>query len=396
MVHSRTAEHPMKMPDLNARILSRLALSALALCVLLAASGAAAVETTAKQAIILDASTGTVLFEKDADTPIPPASMSKLMTLYMVFEQLKDGRLGLEDKFLVSEKAWRKGGSKMFVRVNTRVSVEDLLRGIIVQSGNDACIVVAEALAGTEEHFAEQMNRRARELGLTDSNFLNSTGWPEDGHVMSVRDIATLSRRIIEDFPDYYEYFAEKSFTYNDIRQGNRNPLLYRDVGADGLKTGHTEAAGYGLAASAVRDGRRVILVLAGMDSVQTRASESLRLIDWAFREFGTYALFGRGAVVEHADVWLGKEPTVPLIVERDVKITLQRRLRPKLEVKVVYTGPVPAPIAKGETIARLVASAPEFETLEVPLVAGADVEALNAFGRIGAAIRYLLWGSSG
>ena len=360
----------------------------------LAATASPGMETTAKQAYIVDLQTGTVLLEKDIATPTPPASLSKLMTLYMVFEQLKQGKLSLDDKFVVSRKAWRMGGSKMFVEVDKRVRVEDLVRGIVVQSGNDACIVVAEALSGSESAFADAMNRRARELGLTDSNFVNSTGWPADNHVMSPRDLAALTKRIIEEFPEYYPYFAEKSFRYNKIKQGNRNPLLYRDTGADGLKTGHTRASGYGLVASAVRDGRRVVLVLTGLRSARTRSFEARRLLDWAYQSFRNYDLFESGAVVENADVWLGEEETVPLVTERDVRISLPRASRRGLKAKVVYEGPVPAPIAKGTKIASLVVTAPDFKTLEVPLVAGADVDRTGVFGRLGAAISYMVWGA--
>ena len=360
----------------------------------LAATASPGMETTAKQAYIVDLQTGTVLLEKDIATPTPPASLSKLMTLYMVFEQLKQGKLSLDDKFVVSRKAWRMGGSKMFVEVDKKVRVEDLVRGIVVQSGNDACIVVAEGLSGSESAFAEAMNRRAKELGLTDSNFVNSTGWPADKHLMSPRDLVALTKRIIEEFPEYYPYFAEKSFRYNKIKQGNRNPLLYRDTGADGLKTGHTRAAGYGLAASAVRDGRRVVLVLTGLPSARTRSFEARRLLDWAYQSFRNYDLFEGGAVVETADVWLGEEKTVPLVTERDVRISLPRSSRRGLKAKVVYEGPVPAPIAKGTKIASLVVSAPDFKTLEVPLVAGADVGRTGVFGRLGAAISYMVWGA--
>ena len=369
--------------------------AALAVCLaaLFRPEPAASLETIAKHAILVDAETGTVLLDHRADTPIPPASMSKLMTIYIAFEQLKDGSLSLDDKFLVSRKAWRMGGSKTFVAVNKSVSVKDLLRGIIVQSGNDACIVLAEGIAGSEERFAELMTRRGREIGLRDSIFRNATGWPEEGHAMSARDIAFLSRRIIEDFPEYYPLFAEKTFKYSGIKQGNRNPLLYRDVGADGLKTGYTQASGYGLAASAIRDGRRVVLVLAGLPSVRARARESLRLIELAFRLFRNYALFEKGAVVDTADVWLGERDAVPLIAARDVKITLQRHARNKLKAVVAYTGPVPAPVRKGDRIARLVVTAPSFETLEVPLLAGETIDALGPFERIGPTIEHLLWG---
>ena len=370
-------------------------LTVFAAVILAAVPRSQAIETQAKQAYLIDVATGSVLLEKNAEQSVAPASMSKLMTVYMVFELLKDGRLSLDDKFLVSKKAWRKGGSKMFVKVNSRVRVEDLLRGIIVQSGNDACIVFAEGLAGSEDAFADQMTKRARELGLNNSTFKNATGWPHPEHLMSARDIAHLSMRMAQDFPEYYSIFSEKTFTYNKIKQGNRNPLLYRDSGADGLKTGHTEASGYGLAASAKRGDRRVVLVVNGLPSVRARSSESLRLIDWAFRAFDNYSLFEKGDTVDQADVWLGTEATVPLIIDRDVRVTLQRRFRRKMTAKIIFTGPIPAPIAKGAPVARLEVSAPEFKTLSIPLHAGIEVGQRGMFGRLGAAVRYMIWGSS-
>ncbi|MHA1108820.1 MAG: D-alanyl-D-alanine carboxypeptidase family protein [Alphaproteobacteria bacterium] len=360
------------------------------------AAGVQPISTPAKHAILIDAQTGTVLLEKAADVAMPPASMSKLMTIYMVFDRLKSGRLSLDDKFLVSETAWRKGGSKMFVRVKDRVSVRDLLRGIIVQSGNDACIVVAEGLAGTEAAFAEQMTTRARKLGLTNSRFRNSTGWPADGHVMSARDIASLSMILIREFPEHYSIFSEKTFKYNKIKQGNRNPLLYNGIGADGLKTGHTEASGYGLAASVLRNGRRLVLVINGLSSVRARSSESARLMEWGFRETGIYALFKKDEVVEQADVWLGVSPRVPLVIDREFRITLPRKSRNGMKAKVVVQEPLPAPIVKGTPIARLVVSAPGQKDIEVPLVAGESIARLGLFGRLGKAVQYLLWGSSG
>ena len=362
----------------------------------LAAAASNGMETVAKQAYILDMQTGAVLLAKDPDTPSPPASMSKLMTIYMAFEELKAGRLALDDKLVVSRKAWRMGGSKMFVEIDKQVRVEDLLRGIIVQSGNDACIVLAEGLSGSESAFADAMNRKARELGLTDSHLVNSTGWPADNHAMSPRDLAVLAGRIIEDFPEYYPYFAEKSFRYNKIKQGNRNPLLYRDTGADGLKTGHTRASGYGLVASAIRDDRRVVMVLTGMESARIRSFEARRLLNWAFQSFRNYTLFEGGAEVERADVCLGGGDTVPLVAARDVKVSLPRTSRRGLKVKVVYDGPVPAPIEKGAQIAKLMVTAPGFDTLEVPLLAGADVDRIGVFGRLGAAIGYMIWGAGG
>jgi len=355
---------------------------------------AGAIETSAKQAIMIDAETGAVLLEKNADQAAPPSSMSKMMTVYMVFERLKEKTLSLDDTFVVSRKAWKRGGSKMFVRVGSSVSVADLLRGVIVQSGNDASIVFAEGLAGDEKTFAVKLNKKARELGLTNSNFKNSSGWPEDGHFMSARDIAIVSLRTIRNFPEYYKIYSEKTFNYNRIRQGNRNPLLYRDIGADGLKTGYTRAAGYGLAASAVRNGQRLILVVNGLPSSRARSVESHRLMAWGFREFRNFKLFRKGDTVEMAMVWHGKDPTVPLLVDQDVTLTLPRRARRQAKVKVVYTGPIPAPIKKGATIAHLTVTAPDVPTVRIPLMAGKRVERLGLIGRLSVGLRFLLWGS--
>jgi D-alanyl-D-alanine carboxypeptidase (penicillin-binding protein 5/6) len=353
-----------------------------------------AVETTALHAILIDTSTGTILMEKDADVGTAPASMSKIMVLYMLFERLADGNLTMEDTFAVSEKAWRMGGSKMFVGVNTRVTISDLLRGVIVQSGNDASIVIAEGLGGTESSFAVEMTERAAELGLTNSVFKNATGWPEEGHVMSARDIATLALRVITDFPQYYTIFAETSFTYNDIKQSNRNPLLYDFPGADGLKTGHTQASGYGLAASAVRNGRRLILILNGLESVQDRTREAERLLDWGFREFANYTLFTEGEVVDNAPVWLGAQATVPLVIQDELTLTLSRTARRNMTVKTVYQSPIPARIETGTELAKLVIETPDIPSVELPLVAGADVERLGVLGRLGAAVSFLVWGA--
>ena len=370
-----------------------------ALVVLLVATAAAgpalAFETPARQAILVEQTTGAVLFEKDSAAAVPPASMSKLMTVYMVLERLADGSLALDDTFPVSEKAWRMGGSKMFVNVNTRVSVADLLRGIIVQSGNDACVVVAEGLAGTEEAFAAEMTERGREIGLLDSTFKNASGWPEEGHTMSARDIAVLSARIIDAFPQHYRLFSEKNFTYNDIRQGNRNPLLYKEIGADGLKTGHTEAAGYSLAGSALRNGRRLVLVITGLDSVNARAREAERLLDWGFREFANYALFDAGETVTEADVWLGRSATVPLVIERELVVTMARKARRAMTASVHFDGPVSAPISKGSPLGTLVIDAPESTAIEIALLAGEDIPRLGAFRRVGAALNHLLWGAA-
>ncbi|MDC0033707.1 D-alanyl-D-alanine carboxypeptidase [Alphaproteobacteria bacterium] len=353
------------------------------------------IDTTGKQAIIIDMTTGAVLFDKNADAPMPPASMSKLMTVYMIFYELKKGRLNLDDKFRVSVEAWRKGGSKMFVMVNTRIKIRDLLRGIIVQSGNDACIVIAEGMSGSEEAFADAMTKRAKEIGLTNSVFKNSTGWPAEGQHMSARDLATLSAKLIQEFPEYYGIFAEKSFVYGGIRQGNRNPLLYKESGSDGLKTGHTEASGYGLTASALRNGRRLILVLNGLTSKRKRSSEALRLLDWAFRETASYALFKKGDTIDHADVWLGVSARVPLVAERSITVTLPRRMRRNMKVKVVYKSPIPAPVGKGTAVGKVIISTSGRADLEMPVVAGEAVDRLGVFGRLNATFKYLLWGKS-
>tara|TARA_R100000005_G_scaffold96551_2_gene84462 strand:+ start:771 stop:1982 length:1212 start_codon:yes stop_codon:yes gene_type:complete len=353
------------------------------------------IETAAREAYIFDMNTGAVLLEKNADDLMAPASMSKLMTIYMVFERLKEGSLKLEDTLPVSEKAWKKGGSKMFVEVDTRVSVSDLLRGIIVQSGNDACIVVAEGLGGSEEAFAEAMTSRARELGMAKSTFHNATGWPDPDHRMTARELGILAQHLIQDFPKYYTIFAEKEFTFSDIKQDNRNPLLYKDNGTDGLKTGHTEESGYGLVASAERDGRRIILVLHGLDNASERSRESERLMEWAFREYNNYALFKAGDVVDNARVWLGDKDTVPLTVEEELTVTMNRQARKSMTAKVVYNEPVPAPIIKGTPVAQLVISAPEMETVTVPLVATEDIAQPGLFKRLTSAIDYLVFGPS-
>ncbi|RMF08213.1 MAG: D-alanyl-D-alanine carboxypeptidase [Alphaproteobacteria bacterium] len=358
------------------------------------------IETAARHAILIEMETGAVLFEKDADTPIPPASMSKLMTIYEVFAQLKSGALKLDDTFTVGVDTWRKwrklDGSTMFLNAGDKVTVEQLLRGIIVQSGNDACDVIAIGLAGSIETFADWLNQRAAQIGLTDSHFTNPSGWPDPDHRMSVRDIAKLSERLIREFPEYYHYFAEKSYTYAGVRQPNRNPLLFTMEGADGLKTGHTEASGYGLAASAQREGRRLVLVFSGTSSMRERAREAERLMSYGFRNFKTYKLFDAGEVIDNAVVWLGDKETVPLVVEQDVKLTLARTDRRDMTVRLVYDAPLPAPIEKGQPVAVLEVSAPDMETVQIPVVAGDSSTKLTGFKRVKAAFNFLLWGASG
>jgi D-alanyl-D-alanine carboxypeptidase (penicillin-binding protein 5/6) len=354
------------------------------------------VETTAPYAYVVDFDTGAVLYDKRGTDQFGPASMSKLMTAYMLFDALKRGDLKMTDTFHVSQKAWSTQGSKMFVDINTDVAIEDLIRGIVIQSGNDACIVVAEGMAGSEEAFAERMNQKAREIGLTDSNFVNASGWPDPNHRMTAKDLATLARRLISDFPEYYHFYSEREFTYHGIKQGNRNPLLYRTgSGVDGLKTGHTEEAGYGLTASALRDGRRVIMVLHGMGGMQERADQTGIVLDWAFREFGNYTIAAPGTVLGEAPVWMGAEKTVPLTVESPFLVTLPRSERQNIVARAVFNGPIAAPIAAGQQIGELVVDIPGMPQARAPLVAGKAVGELGFGGRIAAALSHFIFGSS-
>jgi len=348
-------------------------------------------DTAAEWAAIIDFNTGATLLDKEADTPMPPSSMSKLMTMYIVYAMLKAGRLTLNQELPVSEKAWRMQGSKMFVPLGGQVRVEDLIRGVIVQSGNDACIVFAEAIAGSEEQFVDLMNAKAKEMGLTNTAFRNCTGWPDPAQRMSCRDIATVARRLIQDFPEYYKYESEKTFKYNNIEQENRNPLVQKGI-ADGLKTGHTEEGGFGLVASAQRGGRRVIVVVNGLTSMHQRREESERLLEWSFREFENVTLFTAGDTVENVKVWLGNRPTVPLVGGRDLVITMPRQWRRSAKIALMYDTPIPAPINRGDQLGKLVVSGQGVPTMEVPLLAGADVGRLGLPGRAMAVIsRYVL-----
>lgn len=363
------------------------------ICALSLALPAQALDTKARAALVVDMNSGATLLEKNADTPLPPASMSKLMTLNMVFEALQQGRLSLDERFRVSIKAWKMGGSRMFVREGDRIRVEDLIRGVIIQSGNDACIVLAEGLAGSEAAFAEQMTQRARELGMTDSTFANATGWPHPDHNMSARDLIKLTRRMVEEFPEYYRYFAETEFTWDGVTQKNRNPLLYLDIGADGLKTGHTEEAGYGLVGSAERDGRRIAFAITGLDSVRARSTEAERLVSWAFREFKTGKIASAGQIVGEAEVWIGAADKVPLAPADDVIATAPYGGLDGLTTTIRYKGPVPAPIAVGDRIADLVIEAPDLPPVAVPLVAAGSVEKGGVISRVRTTALTLIYG---
>ncbi len=354
------------------------------------------VDVQARQALIVDFATGATLLEKNADERMPPSSMSKLMTMYVVFEKLKAGQLQLDATMPVSERAWRMGGSKMFVDLGSQVTVEDLIHGVIVQSGNDACIVLAEGISGSETQFAELLNETGRRIGLTNSTFRNSTGWPDPEHRMTARDLATLARRIITDFPEYYAYYNQRSFRFNNITQENRNPLLSRVAGADGLKTGHTEEAGYGLTGSAVRGDRRVILVVNGLPSMRARAEESDRLMEWAFREFEAVVLFRAQDTIEDVPVYLGERAKVPMVGGRDLVLTLPRQWRSRLQVRLHYTSPLTAPVARGQQIGEMQVGGQGVPELRVPLLAGADVEKLGLISRIPAVVSQMVFGSRG
>ena len=357
----------------------------------LATLPANALDTAARSAMVVDMSSGAVLLEKNVDAPLPPASMSKLMTLNMVFEALQQGRLSLDEKFRVSVKAWKMGGSKMFVREGDRIRIEDLIRGVIIDSGNDACVVLAEGLAGSEDAFAKRMTDRALELGMKNSTFANATGWPHPNHRMSARDLIFLSQRMIEEFPEYYHYFAETDFTWDKVKQNNRNPLLYLDIGADGLKTGHTEEAGYGLVGSAIRGDRRIAFIISGLDSSKSRSVESERLTTWAFREFKTGKIANAGQIVGEAEVWIGDADTVPLAPKDDVIATASFGELDKMKVTVRYDGPIEAPIALGQPIAELIVERPGLPAVSTPLVAAAAVERGGLISRVTAALTTLI-----
>ena len=367
--------------------------------VLAGIGSAAAIETQARNAILMDYDTGQYLYVKDHEKMVPPASMSKLMTVNMIFEKLKDGSLSLDDTFTVSERAWKlggaaSGGSTMFLKIGEKVRVEDILKGILIQSGNDACIVAAENLAGSEDDFAEMMNKRARELGLDNSSFANSTGLPHPDQKMSVEDLAKLARHIIKEFPEFYHIFSEKYYTHNNITQGNRNPLLYSMPNADGLKTGHTEEAGFCLTASAKKGERRLIEVMTGMNSNKERSEEAERLMEWGFREFNNYNLLNKGQEIADIPVVFGNEKEVRLVVPETVKRTLKKSQASKIKMTAVYDKPVKAPVAAGDKLGEVRIELDGQEMENVPLVADKNIEKLGFFGRIGQNLKYLLFGA--
>jgi len=350
--------------------------------------------TIAKQALMIDYTTGVVLLEKNPDELMFPSSMTKIMTAYLVFQKLKEGRIQMDTAFPVSERAWRMSGSKMFVPLHAMVKVDDLLKGIIIQSGNDACTVVAEGLCGSEEAFAQEMTQVAQAMGALQTSFKNASGWPDPAHQTTARDLAIIAHRVISDHPEFYGLFGVKEFVYSNIRQWNRNPLLYKNIGCDGIKTGYTESGGYGIVASIVQGERRLILVLNGLPTEQARAGEVLKLMTWGMQTFNNYSLYKPGEVVDMIPVSLGKENFVPATVPEEVVITLQKLSRKGLRVEVQYDTPIAAPVEKNAVLGKLIIYLPSQEQpIEAPLVAAASVDRAGFFKKIRDSISYLIWG---
>ena len=357
----------------------------------------AQIDIAAKQAIAVDYNTGAVLFAKNADQRMPTSSMSKTMSMYMVFQAIRDGRLKMDQTLPVSRGAWaqtiKSGESRMFLDPGANVKVSDLVRGVVIQSGNDAAIVLAEGVSGSEAAFAQSMNAQAQKWGLANTNFMDASGMPDPNHYSTARDLATINVHLIRDFPEYYPIFAEKSFMYNRIKQGNRNPLLYRDIGADGVKTGHTEAGGYGLIGSGARQGRRVVIVLNGMRSMQARADEGAKLLDWALRGFEDKMLFKAGETVDTVPVILGQAEKVALVADRDVEATLPNGQRNGLNVSETFNAPLRAPVRKGDRLGTLTVTAPNVGKTEYPLLAGENVGKLGFFSATFAKLKLKILG---
>ena len=349
-------------------------------------------DTQARWAFIIDADTGTMLLQKAADEPMPPSSLTKMMTAYVVFSALSENRLQPGQTLAVSEKAWRMQGSKMFVPLGQQVAVEDLIRGMLIQSGNDACIVLAEGIAGSEERFVILMNQQAQRLGLTHTQYRNTTGWPDPDHHMSARDVATLALHLIKDYSQYYHYFSEKDYKYNNIAQGNRNVLVDKGL-ADGLKTGHTDAGGFGLCASASRDGRRLIEVLNGLPSSLVRAEEGERLLNWAFANFEDVKLFSKNEIVQSIPIWLGAHPEVAVAAPHDIVLTMPHDWRSHVKIAVDFKSPVQAPVAAGQIVAQLTVSGSRLADVQVPLLAAANVPRLALPNRAIAVLEHSVGG---
>ncbi len=353
-----------------------------------------AIDSIAETALVMDISTGEILLEKNSNMRTFPSSMTKIMTVLVAFEKIKNGSLSLDQEFLVSKKAWKMGGSKMFIEVDKRVKVFDLLLGIVVQSGNDASIALAEGISGTEETFAIEMNNLAKKIGLADTNFVNSSGWPNDSHYTTAKDLALLAKYTVEKHPELYQMYELNEFTYNGIKQDNRNPLLLTFDGADGFKTGYTEAAGYGIVGSAERGGRRLIIVLNGLESSRSRAQESLRLMDWGFNNFELVNFFKKNEIVFQANTWLGKKEKVDLVAIEDIKVSIPKAQLSSANVDVLIEEPIQTPINKGDIIANLQISYAD-KKVSFPLAAGESVEQKGFFSRITSALYYIVLGSN-
>ena len=354
-----------------------------------------AIDTKAEQAIVMDFDTNEILFEKNSNSKTPPASMTKIMTVYAAFDRLKNTDLSINNECTVSAKAYKMGGSRTFLEIDDKVSIDDLLKGIIIQSGNDASVALAECLAGTEEDFAKLMNVYAKRLGMNNTNFINSSGWPEDDHYSTVYDLAILSNAVIREFPDLYLYFTDEEFTYNDIKQPNRNKLLSSVQGADGLKTGFTKASGWGIAATAKREDRRITVVINGTNSSRSRMNESANLINWAFSQTSQKELVSEGQVITQVDVWLGNKPRVNLISSRKVVSTLSFDQLQLIKSSIQYKKPLDAPILKGNSYGKLLISIEGKPNIEIDLVAEENVGTINPILKIFAALKYLIFGST-
>lgn len=351
-------------------------------------------QTEAKQAFIVDYETGTVLYEKNADEKMPTSSMSKVLTTIVVYDAIRDGKLKMDQMLPVSERAWKMGGSRMFLDLNSTVKVEDLVKGVVIQSGNDACVVLAEGVAGTEENFAELMNRKAADIGMDHSHFMNSNGWPDPNHYSTARDLAKLGVYLIQNYPEDYKYYSEKEFVYNNIKQGNRNPLLYKTLGADGIKTGHTEDGGYGVIGSAVANGRRIVMVINGTSSMQARADESEKLIKWAEVSFKNMDLVKKDRVVAKIPVVLGAAREVEAKPAEDLRVTVPAFGKTPAQIAATYAVPLTAPVKAGDKVGSLVVTLGNGSTKEIPLVAATDVAEAPFFSRIAEKFMLLLVGA--
>ena len=353
-----------------------------------------AIESIAKTALLIDLSTGEVLLNKNSEERTYPSSMTKIMTALMAFEKIKDGTLSMDQEFLISKKAWKMGGSKMFIEVDKKVKVSDLLLGVVVQSGNDASIAIAEGISGSEEIFALEMNNLAKKIGLTNSNFINSSGWPNDNHYTTAKDLAKIAEYTLNEHPELYEMYAIAEFTYNGIKQDNRNPLLYSFDGADGFKTGHTQAAGYGLVGSAERGDRRLLLVLNGLETSRARAQESLRLMDWGFNNFQLVDFYKQGEVVIEATTWLGKQEKVKLSSQQDISVSIPKTHISDMKVEVLVEEPIPTPISINDQVGLVQISYAD-KKLQYPLLASENIEQKGFFSRITSALYYIVLGSN-